>query len=74
MWLKKTKGLEKLHNETLHNLYSSLDIVSFVKSRRKRHKGVREGRNELDIAEILRETVNWTQPLRISSSGRNLRT
>jgi hypothetical protein len=29
-----TEGWRKLHNEELHNLYSSLDIIRMIKSRR----------------------------------------
>jgi hypothetical protein len=32
-------GWRKLHNEELHNLYSSLDIIRMIKSRRMRWAG-----------------------------------
>jgi hypothetical protein len=34
-----TRGWRKLHNEELHNLYSSLSLISMVKSRRMRWAG-----------------------------------
>jgi hypothetical protein len=34
-----TVGLRKLHNEELHNLYSSPSIIRFIKSRRMRWAG-----------------------------------
>jgi hypothetical protein len=34
-----TEGWRKLHNEEVHNLYSSLDIISMIKSRRMRCVG-----------------------------------
>jgi hypothetical protein len=34
-----TGGLRKLHNEELHNLYSSPNIIKMVKSRRMRWAG-----------------------------------
>jgi hypothetical protein len=30
---KMTGGLRRLHNEELHNLYASLDIIRMIKSR-----------------------------------------
>jgi hypothetical protein len=35
----KNRGLEKLHNEELHNLYSSPNIVRMIKLRRKKWAG-----------------------------------
>jgi hypothetical protein len=44
-----TGGLRKLHNEELHNLYSSPSIIRIIKSRRMRWAGhvarMREKRN-----------------------------
>jgi hypothetical protein len=34
-----TGGWRKLHNEKLHNLYSSPSIIQIIKSRRKRWAG-----------------------------------
>jgi hypothetical protein len=34
-----TGGWRKLHNEELHNLYSSPSIIRIIKSRRKRWAG-----------------------------------
>jgi hypothetical protein len=34
-----TRGWRKLHNEELHNLYSSLSIIRMIKSRRMRWAG-----------------------------------
>jgi hypothetical protein len=34
-----TGGWRKLHNEELHNLYSSLDIIRVIKSRKMRWAG-----------------------------------
>jgi hypothetical protein len=34
-----TGGWRKLHNEELHNLYSSLNIIRMIKSRRMRWAG-----------------------------------
>jgi hypothetical protein len=34
-----TGGLRKLHNEELHNLYSSSNIIRIIKSRRMRWAG-----------------------------------
>jgi hypothetical protein len=44
-------GCRKLHNEELHNLYSSPNIIRMIKSRRKRWPGnvVRMGGREIDI-------------------------
>jgi hypothetical protein len=33
-------GLRKLHNEELHNLYSSPNIIRMIKSRRMRWAGM----------------------------------
>jgi hypothetical protein len=43
-----TGGLRKLHNEELHNLYSSPNIIRMVKSKRMRLLGdvARMGRKE----------------------------
>jgi hypothetical protein len=42
-------GLRKLHNEELHNLYSSSSIIRMIKSRMKRWAGhvARMGRREM---------------------------
>jgi hypothetical protein len=36
---EETGGWRKLHNEELHNLYSSPSIIRVVKSRRKKWEG-----------------------------------
>jgi hypothetical protein len=50
---KATGGWGKLHNEELHNLYSSPDIMWIIRSRRMRWVGhvacVREMRNVYTI-------------------------
>jgi hypothetical protein len=46
-----TGDLRKLHNEELHNLYSSLNIIRMIKSKRMRVAGhvVRTGNRGLHI-------------------------
>jgi hypothetical protein len=48
-WVGVTGGWRKLHNEELHNLYSSPSIIRIMKSRRMRWAGhvarMREKRN-----------------------------
>jgi hypothetical protein len=46
-----TGGLRKLHNEELHNLYSSPSIIRMMKSRRMRWDGhvARMGRRGMHI-------------------------
>jgi hypothetical protein len=39
MWDEVTGDWRKLHNEALHNLYSSLNIIKLIKSRRMRWAG-----------------------------------
>jgi hypothetical protein len=43
---EETGGWRKLHNEELHNLYSSTSIIRIIKSRRMRWAGhvARKGR------------------------------
>jgi hypothetical protein len=41
-----TGGWRKLHNEELHNLYSSPSIIRMIKSRRKRWAGQGAGVGE----------------------------
>jgi hypothetical protein len=43
-----TGNYRKLHNEELHNLYSSLSIIRMIKSRRMRRAGhvARRGEEE----------------------------
>jgi hypothetical protein len=40
-----TGGWRKLHNEELHNLYSSPSIIRLIQSRRMRWAGLGEKRN-----------------------------
>jgi hypothetical protein len=46
-----TGGYRKLHNEELHNLYSSISIIGMIKSRRIRRKDhvARMGRKEMHV-------------------------
>jgi hypothetical protein len=39
MYIEMMGGWRKLHNEELHNLYSSLIIIRMIKSRRMRWAG-----------------------------------
>jgi hypothetical protein len=59
-----TGGWRKLHNEELHNLYSSPSIIRMIKSRRMRWAGhvprMREKRNEY---RILVENPEGKRPL-----------
>jgi hypothetical protein len=46
-----TGGWRKLHNEELHNLYSSPSVIRMIKSRRMRWAGhvARKGRRRMHI-------------------------
>jgi hypothetical protein len=46
-----TRGWRKLHNEELHNLYSSTSIIRMIKSRRMKCAGhvARKGRRGMHI-------------------------
>jgi hypothetical protein len=46
-----TEGWRKLHNEELHNLYSSLNVIRTIKIRRRRwaEHVARIGRKEMHI-------------------------
>jgi hypothetical protein len=52
-----TGGWRKLHNEVLHNLYSSPNIIRIIKSRRMRCEGHAARIGEEDcVQDIGRET------------------
>jgi hypothetical protein len=59
-----TEEWRKLHNEDLHNLYSSPNIVRVIKSRRKRSAGrlARVG-EERGVYRVLVETPEGNRPL-----------
>jgi hypothetical protein len=61
---KVTGGWRKLHNEELHNLYSSLNIIRMIKSRRMRWSGhvARMGERRLAYR-ILVEKLEGRKPL-----------
>jgi hypothetical protein len=67
---KVTEGLRKSHNEDLHNLYSSSNIIRMMKSRRMRWMGhvicMREIRNVYTIYVKVRTELMWP---RIGSSS-----
>jgi hypothetical protein len=59
-----TGGWRKLHNDELHNLYSSLDIIRIIKSRRRGWAGdeVGTGRGGMHIGywwESRKEGDHW---------------
>jgi hypothetical protein len=59
-----TGGWRKLHNEELHNLYSSPSIIRMIKSRRMRLAGyvARMGRGEMHVGywwESRKEGDHW---------------
>jgi hypothetical protein len=56
-----TAGLRKLHNEELHDLYSSLRIIRIVKSRKMRWAGhvAKMGGKRKDLLEIGLDGVDW---------------
>jgi hypothetical protein len=61
---KMTGGGRKLHNEELHNLYSSPSIIRMIKSRRMRWPGdvARMGRGGMNIEywwESRKEGDHW---------------
>jgi hypothetical protein len=57
-------GCRKLHNEELHNVYSSPSIIRMIKSRRMRWAGhvARMGRRGMHVKywwEIQKERAHW---------------
>jgi hypothetical protein len=59
-----TGGWRKLHNEKLHNLYSSPDIIRMIKSRRMRWTGYVERMGDMRNAyKILLVKLVGTRPL-----------
>jgi CelD/BcsL family acetyltransferase involved in cellulose biosynthesis len=57
----------KLHNEDLHNLYSSPDIIRIIKARRIRSEGhvARMGAKR-NAYKVLVRMPQWKRPLRIA--------
>jgi hypothetical protein len=61
---EETEGWRKLHNEGLHNLYSSPSIIRIIKSRRMRWAGhvTRMGRRAMYVGccwESQKERDHW---------------
>jgi hypothetical protein len=63
-----TRGWRKLHNETLHKLYSSPDIITMTKSRRKGH--VAGMRHMMNACRVLMAKPEAKRPLRNQDIGR----
>jgi hypothetical protein len=63
-----TGGWRKLHNEELHNLYSSSSIIRMIKLRRMRWAG-HVARKERTAYRILVGKPETKRPLRRCSSG-----
>jgi hypothetical protein len=58
-----TGGRRKLHNEELHNLYSSPSIIRMIKSRRMRWAGHVAGMGKEDACRILVGKTEGKRPL-----------
>jgi hypothetical protein len=58
-----TGGLRKLHNEELHNLYSSSSIIRMIKSRRMRWAWHVARMGEMNAYRILVENPEGKRPL-----------
>jgi hypothetical protein len=59
-----TGGWRRLHTEELHNLYSSLDIITMIKTKRMKLAGHIARMGEMVIAyETLFEKNEWKRPL-----------
>jgi hypothetical protein len=58
-----TGGWRKLHNEELHNLYSSLSLIRMIKSRRMRWAGHAAYRGKRNAYRILVGKPEGKRPL-----------
>jgi hypothetical protein len=58
-----TGDLRKLHNEELHNLYSSPNIIRMIKSRRMRWRGPVGGVVRRNAYRLLEEKPEGKRPL-----------
>jgi hypothetical protein len=59
-----TGGWRKLHNEELHNLYSSPNIIKMMKSRRMRWEGHVTRMGEMNACRILVGKPEGERPVR----------
>jgi hypothetical protein len=66
---KVTGGWRKLHNEDLHNLYSSADIIRMIKSRRRWTGHVARMGTKRNAYRILVGKPEWKRPVGRPRSG-----